>query len=87
MVVAEAMPAVAGSSAVRRQGGSSVIASNRSLLAALSAVQGNAVDAFGPTPVRFLDAPVGLGTTDCCRSTTRLSCGKGIGSTVAQQER
>jgi hypothetical protein len=32
------------------------------------AEQGNAVDAFGPEPVRFPDASVGLGATDCCRS-------------------
>jgi hypothetical protein len=30
--------------------------------------QGNAVDAFGPEPVRVSDARVGLGATDCCRS-------------------
>jgi hypothetical protein len=33
-----------------------------------SAEQRNAVDAFGPEPVRFSDAPAGLGATDCCRS-------------------
>jgi hypothetical protein len=32
-----------------------------------SAQQGNAVDAFGPEPVRFSNAPAGLGATDCCR--------------------
>jgi hypothetical protein len=37
------------------------------------AEQGNAVDAFGPEPVRFSDARVGLGATDCCRSA--LLCG------------
>jgi hypothetical protein len=35
---------------------------------ALPAQQGNAVDAFGPEPVRVSLAPVGLGATDCCRS-------------------
>jgi hypothetical protein len=33
-----------------------------------SAEQGNAVDAFGPEPVRFSDALLGLGATDCGRS-------------------
>ena len=28
----------------------------------------NAVDAFGPEPVRISDASVGLGASDCCRS-------------------
>jgi hypothetical protein len=32
-----------------------------------AAQQGNAVDAFGPEPVRVSDAPAGLGATDCCR--------------------
>jgi hypothetical protein len=32
------------------------------------AEQCNAVDAFGPEPVRFSDAAAGLGATDCCRS-------------------
>jgi hypothetical protein len=31
------------------------------------AEQRNAVDAFGPEPVRFSFAPAGLGATDCCR--------------------
>jgi hypothetical protein len=44
-----------------------------SLLVVRPAEQGNAVDAFGPEPVRFSDARVGLGATDCCRSA--LLCG------------
>jgi hypothetical protein len=32
-----------------------------------AAEQGNAVDAFGPEPVRISDASAGLGATDCCR--------------------
>ena len=32
------------------------------------AEQGNAVDAFGPEPVRVSDASAGLGATDCGRS-------------------
>jgi hypothetical protein len=43
------------------------------------AEQGNAVDAFGPEPVRISDARVGLGTTDCGRwallSSNNPSCG------------
>ncbi len=31
------------------------------------AEQGNAVDAFGPEPVRISLAPAGLGATDCGR--------------------
>jgi hypothetical protein len=31
------------------------------------AEQGNAVDAFGPEPVRVSDALLGLGATDCYR--------------------
>jgi hypothetical protein len=34
----------------------------------VAAQQGNAVDAFGPEPVRVSDVGVGLGATDCCRS-------------------
>jgi hypothetical protein len=39
------------------------------------AEQRNAVDAFGPEPVRVSDARVGLGATDCCRSAVKLLVG------------
>jgi len=35
--------------------------------ASAAAEQGNAVDTFGPEPVRISDVCVGLGATDCCR--------------------